>query len=194
MKVYTREYLYIVKMKPSNTHLIPYQCDSTSTRQPEQLYSEYRSKKYPSSTSYFLEHQKFQANYASFVISMALLTGYFQLLDNQLSGYGLIVFIILVYMIVNMVTYFLMDTVFVRIVINPVGLTANTLSNVLSSSAPDRALRIMGLKMDSDAVQISTDDRLIILKRADWPKFDELLDDLKVAHENGFTEKYKVFR
>lgn len=159
-----------------------------------QLYTEYRSKKFPGSTSYLLEHQKFQANYASFVISLALLTGYFQLLDHQISGFGLIFFVFLVYMVVNAVTFFLMDTVFVRIVINPVGLTANTLSQVLNSSTPDRALRIMNLKQSPDSIQITTDDRVITLKRSEWSKFDELVDDLKGAHENGNAAKYKVFR
>jgi hypothetical protein len=181
-------------MKPSETRLRTYRSTSESITKPEQLYSEYRSKKYPSSTSFLLEHQKFQANYASIVISMGLLTGYFQLLDHQLSGYGLIFFVFLIYMGVNTVTFFLMDTVFVRIVINPVGLTANTLSQVLRSSAPDRALRIMNLKASPDAVQITTDDRIITLKRSDWPKFDELLDDLQDAYDHGFAEKYKVFR
>lgn len=181
-------------MKPTETRLIPYQGSSESTQKSEQLYSEYRSKKYPTSSSYLFEHQKFQANYASVVISMALLTGYFQLLDQQLSGFGLIFFVFLVYMAVNLVTYFLMDTVFVRIVINPVGLTANTLSQVLSSSSPDRALRIMNLKASPEAVQITTDDRIITLKRSDWPKFDELLDDLQNAYDNGSAEKYRVFR
>jgi len=181
-------------MKPPENNLILRPKTTEHLRQQEQLYSEYRSRKYPTSSSYLLEHQKFQANYASIVISMGLLTGYFQLLDHQLSGFGLIVFVFLVYMAVNTVTFFLMDTVFVRIVIHPVGLTANTLSQVLSSSVPDRALRIMNLKQSPDVVQITTDDRVITLKRSDWPQFDELLEDLKDAHENGFLEKYRVFR
>jgi hypothetical protein len=160
----------------------------------EQLYTEYRSKKFPVTTSFFLEHQKYQANYASIVISLGLLAGYFQLLDHQLSGYGLVLFVFLLYMTVNLVTFFLMDTVFVRIVINPVGLTANTLSQVLSSTTPDRALRIMHVKQSPDTIQITTDDRIITLKRSDWPRFDELVDDLKLAHENGNATKYKVFR
>ena len=158
------------------------------------VYSEYRSKHYPTSSSFLIEHQKFQANYAAMVVTAALVTGYFHLLDNQLSGYGLVMFVIIVYMVVNAVTVIIMDTVFVRIVVTPYGLGYSTLLQVLREESADRILRILNIKVSSDAIHVTTDDRIITFKRSDWPRFDDLVDDIILAHENGFKERYRVFR
>ena len=158
------------------------------------LYSEYRSKRYPATSSFFLEHQKFQANYASVVMTVALVTGYFHLLDHQLSGYGLVLFVAIVYVIVNAVSLIIMDTVMVRVVVTPYGLGYTTLLQVLRDTSNDRILRILNLKVAQNAVQVTTDDRIITLKRSEWPRFDDLVDDLIDAHENGYRERYRVFR
>lgn len=158
------------------------------------VYSEYRSKRYPATTSFFIEHQLFQANYAAGFVTAALVTGYFHLLDNQLSGFGLVLFVFIVYMVVNAVTVIIMDTVMVRIVVTPYGLGYSTLLQVVRDDAADRILRILSLKATSNAIHVTTDDRIITLKRSDWPRFDDLVDDLVEAHENGYKERYRVFR
>ncbi len=158
------------------------------------VYSEYRSKRYPTSSSFFIEHQKFQANYAAAVVTTALVTGYFHLLDNQLSGYGLVMFVFIVYMVVNAVTVIIMDTVMVRIVVTPYGLGYSTLLQVVKDESADRILRILSIKVANDAIHVTTDDRIITFKRSDWPRFDDLVDDIVEAHENGHKERYRVFR
>jgi hypothetical protein len=158
------------------------------------VYTEYRSRRYPDSTNFFLEHQKFQANYAAAVVTAALVTGYFHLLDNQLSGYGLVLFVFIVYMVVNAVTVIIMDTEMVRIVVTPYGLGYSTLLQVVREESADRILRILSLKVARDAIHVTTDDRIITFKRADWPRFDDLVDDIIEAHENGYKERYRVFR
>jgi len=172
--------------------IIPYKPIDTNDDGP--VYSEYRSKGYPDTTSFFMEHQKFQANYAAAVVTTALITGYFHLLDNQLTGYGLVLFVFIVYMIVNAVTVIIMDTVMVRIVVTPYGLGYSTLLQVVREESADRILRILSLKVANDAIQVTTDDRIITFKRADWPRFDDLVDDIVDAHENGYKERYRVFR
>jgi hypothetical protein len=158
------------------------------------VYSEYRSKRYPATTNFFIEHQKFQANYAAGFVTAALVTGYFHLLDNQLSGFGLVLFMFIVYMVVNAVTVVIMDTVMVRIVVTPYGLGYSTLLQVLREESADRILRILNLKVSNDAIHVTTDDRIITFKRSDWPRFDDLVDDMTAAHENGYKERYRVFR
>lgn len=158
------------------------------------LYTEYKSKRYPTTSSFLLEHQKFQADYAALAVTAALVAGYFQLLDHQLSGYGLVLFIFIVYMIINAVTIIFMDTVIVRLTITPVGLGFSTLLQVLKGDKNDRILRILNIKPGPDSVQITTDDRVLTFKRSDWPRFDDLINDLIATHENGYREKYRVFR
>jgi hypothetical protein len=158
------------------------------------VYSEYRSKRYPTTTTFFVEHQKFQANYAAGFVTAALVTGYFHLLDNQISGYGLVLFVFIVYMVVNAVTVIIMDTVMVRIVVTPYGLGYSTLLQVVRDESADRILRILSLKVASDAIHVTTDDRIITFKRSDWPRFDDLVDDIVDAHENGYKERYRIFR
>src|SRR5690606_29267284 len=158
------------------------------------LYTEYKSKRFPTTSSFLLEHQKFQADYAALAVTAALVAGYFQLLDHQLSGYGLVLFIFIVYMIINAVTIIFMDTVIVRLTITPVGLGFSTLLQVLKGDKDDRILRILNIKPGTDAVQITTDDRVLTFKRSDWPRFDDLINDLIATHENGYREKYRVFR
>ncbi len=172
--------------------IIPYKMIENDDSGP--VYSEYRSKKYPLSTSFFIEHQKFQANYAAAVVTAALVTGYFHLLDNQLSGYGLVLFVFVVYMVVNAVTVIIMDTVMVRIVVTPYGLGYSTLLQVVKDESADRILRILSLKVANDVIHVTTDDRIITFKRADWPRFDDLVDDIVDAYENGYKERYRVFR
>jgi type II secretory pathway component GspD/PulD (secretin) len=172
--------------------IIPYKAADNEESGP--VYSEYRSKRYPTSLSFFLEHQKFQANYAAAVVTAALVTGYFHLLDNQLSGYGLVLFVFCAYMVVNAVTVIIMDTVMVRIVVTPYGLGYSTLLQVVKDETADRILRILNIKVGNDAIHVTTDDRVITFKRSDWPRFDDLVDDIVAAYENGFRERYRVFR
>ncbi len=158
------------------------------------VYSEYRSKRYPTSTNFLLEHQKFQANYAAAVVTAALVIGYFHLLDNQLSGFGLVFFVFMVYMVVNAITVIIMDTVMVRVVVTPYGLGYSTLLQVVRDESADRILRILNIKASNDVVHVTTDDRIITFRRSDWPRFDDLVDDVIAAHENGYRERYRVFR
>lgn len=65
--------------------IIPYKPIDSNDDAP--VYSEYRCKRYPAKTSFFIEHQNFQANYAAGFVTAALVMGYFHLLDNQLSGF-----------------------------------------------------------------------------------------------------------
>lgn len=104
--------------------IIPYKPIDSNDDAP--VYSEYRCKRYPAKTSFFIEHQNFQANYAAGFVTAALVKGYFHLLDNQLSGFGLVLFVFIVYMVINVVTVIIMDTVMVRIVITPYGLGYST--------------------------------------------------------------------
>jgi len=87
-----------------------------------------------------------------------------------------------------------MDTVIVRLTITPVGLGFSTLLQVLKGDKNDRILRILNIKPGPDSVQITTDDRVLTFKRSDWPRFDDLINDLIATHENGYREKYRVFR
>lgn len=161
---------------------------------PRPLYSEYRSRRFPATSSFLLEHQKFQAEYAALAITATLVIGYFQLLDNQLSGYGLIFLVFAVYMLVNALTIMIMDMVIVELYVSPVGISFHSLLQVVRGTRPERILRILNIKILPDAVQITTDDRTLIFRRKDWPKFDDLVADLQDSHENGFRERYRVFR
>ncbi len=161
---------------------------------PQPLYSEYRSRRFPVTSSFFLEHQKFQAEYAALAITGALVVGYFQLLDHRLSGYGLIFLVFATYMVVNAISVLIMDTVIVELYVSPVGISFHSLLQVVRGTRPERILRILNVKHLPDAVQITTDDRTLTFRRRDWPKFDDLVADLEDSHENGFRERYRVFR
>lgn len=165
-----------------------------SEMDPKPLFSEYRSKKYPVTDHFILEHQKFQAEYAAGIVCFALVVGYFQLLDHVISAYGLVFFLILVYAAVNFISLLFMDAVTVEIRVSPFGLSFHSLWQVLREQKPHRMLRILNLKRSPDILHVTTDDRILILRRKDWPKFDDLAKDLEEAHENGFKERYRVFR
>lgn len=80
----------------------------------------------PSNNQLFYRTPEITANYAAGFVTAALVKGYFHLLDNQLSGFGLVLFVFIVYMVINVVTVIIMDTVMVRIVITPYGLGYST--------------------------------------------------------------------
>jgi hypothetical protein len=82
----------------------------------------------------------------------------------------------------------------VRIVVTPYGLGYSTLLQVVKDETADRILRILNIKVGNDAIHVTTDDRVITFKRSDWPRFDDLVDDIVAAYENGFRERYRVFR
>jgi len=102
--------------------------------------------------------------------------------------------VFVVYMVVNAITVIIMDTVMVRVVVTPYGLGYSTLLQVVRDESADRILRILNIKASNDVVHVTTDDRIITFRRSDWPRFDDLVDDVIAAHENGYRERYRVFR